>query len=112
VFLVLWAICSLIGNIGIFAIVALDMNGSFLPMIPAIFVGFGVGGCWVAVAQILIDDAGYKHYGKIWGVTILCNYIGIFVFSLLLYLLGITWVTSLGAVVVGIVGVVCAYLGL
>lgn len=49
VFLLAWAGCSLIGNIGIFTIVGLDLDGGFFLLIPAFFQGFGVGGFWVTV---------------------------------------------------------------
>lgn len=49
-FLLAYSICSLIGNIGIFVIVGLDIDGGFFLLVPAFFQGLGVGGFWVAVA--------------------------------------------------------------
>ena len=86
VFLIIYACCSLIGNIGVFVVIALDFDGGFWLLIPAANVGLAVGGYWVAVGQILIDDAGDKHYGMVWGMSLLFNFLGMFFFDLLLLL--------------------------
>jgi len=63
------------------------------------------------VAQILIDDAGDEGFGKNWGLTILFAYIGMFVFDWLIFMVGLGMLVSVLFVVMGIVAVVCTYVG-
>ena len=108
VFLIIYAACSLIGNIGVFVVIALDFDGGFWLLIPACNVGLAVGGYWVAVGQILIDDAGDKHYGMVWGMSLLFNFLGMFFFDLLIFLIELGVVAALLFVLLGIVAVLCA----
>lgn len=110
-FALVWAICSLIGNICIFAIIGLDIDSGALIVILSFFQGLGIGGFWVVVAQILIDDAGDEGFGKNWGLSILFAYIGMFTFDWLIFMIGLTTPVSIIFVVMGIVAVVCTVVG-
>jgi hypothetical protein len=111
IFALVWACCSLVGNICIFFIVGLDIDSSALIVIAAFWQGFGIGGMWVVVPQILIDDAGDEDFGKIYGLSILFAYLGMFVFDWLIFMLGLKMLVSILFVVMGIVACVCTFLG-
>lgn len=111
IFAICWAACSLIGNICIFFIVGLDIDSAALIVIAAFWQGFGIGGMWVVIPQILIDDAGDDDFGKIYGLSILFAYIGMFVFDWLIFMLGLAMVVSIIFIVMGIVACVCTFLG-
>lgn len=102
--------CALIGNLALFGIIVLDIDGMFITLVPALLIGVGVGGFWVLVAEILIDDAGLDEYGQIWGLSILFNFIGIFLFDLVIYFIDIGVGAGLMFVLLGIVGLVCTIL--
>lgn len=106
-FLLIFSILALIGNIGVFCIVGLDVDGGFMVILAAAFIGLGVGGFWVLVAQIIIDDGGLDHYGMNWGLSILANYIGIFGFDLLVYTIDLKFGAALGFVIMGVIAVAC-----
>lgn len=109
VFAFAYSIFSLIGNIGIFAIIGMDFDGGFWTLIPAVFVGLAQGGFWVVVAQILIDDGGLNNYGQIWGMAILFNFIGIFLFDQIIYMAGLTQLSASFFVILGLAATICTY---
>ena len=49
IFLIISAVCSLIGNIALFAILIIDIDGALILLIPAFLIGIGVGGFWCLV---------------------------------------------------------------
>lgn len=109
-FLVFGAICSIIGNIVLFMILGLDIDGGFFVLTAAFFLGLGVGLTWVSQAQILIDDAGETNYGSIWGGAILFGYIGVFLFDLLAYNVGLGLFMSFMYMLMGVLAFVFAFL--
>ncbi len=106
-----WAGCSLIGNLIVFAIIIVDIDSGILVVLLSFFQGLGIGGMWVVVPQILIDDAGDEGFGKNWGLSILFAYIGMFLFDLLIYWQELAVLTSILFVVMGIVALVCTFIG-
>ena len=111
IFALIWAACSLVGNLCVFAIIGLDIDSGALIIILSFFQGLGIGGIWVVVPQVLIDDAGDEHFGLNWGLSILFAYIGMFTFDWLIFMLGLEFLVSLLFVIMGIVAVVCTFLG-
>ena len=77
-----------IGTCGIFAILSLDLNGSFWFMIPPIFVGLGCGGIWAVIPCLILGDGGYKNLGTNVGIAILFAGLGICLFGFVLELIG------------------------
>ena len=94
-FMMIYAITNIIGCLFIFIIIVVDLDGAFFTVIPAVVMGLAVGGFWVTVPQVLIDDAGDKNYGMIWGFAILFNFIGIFGFDTLIYFIDLQFLASL-----------------
>lgn len=45
------------------------------------FVGAGVGGWWVIVPQLVLDDAGPRNFESLWGITLSVNAVGMFAFD-------------------------------
>lgn len=87
-FNIVYAILVFIGSCGVFAILSLDLNGSFWFMIPPIFMGFGCGGIWAVIPCIILGDGGYKNLGTNVGIAILFAGLGICIFGFILELSG------------------------
>ena len=85
---IVWATLVFIGTCGIFAILSLDLNGSFWFMIPPIFIGLGCGGLWSVIPCIILGDGGYKNLGTNVGIAILFAGLGICIFGFVLELIG------------------------
>jgi len=85
---IVWASLVFIGSIGVFAILSLDLNGSFWFMIPPIFMGLGCGGIWSVVPCVILGDGGYKNLGTNVGLAILFAGLGICIFGFILELTG------------------------
>ncbi len=109
IWLIIFAGCNLFGDLFITFVMIFDADGPLWLVIPSFFIGLGVGGFWVLIAQILIDDAGRPSFGMNWGPTILSAYVGIFIFTILIYLLELGVVVTLLFVVFGIAAVVLSY---
>lgn len=72
------------GMVG-FGLVFLATNGDFWFYLSAFFVGAAVGGWWVIVPQIIVDDAGPKSFEFLWGLTLTVNCAGLFWFERFFY---------------------------
>ena len=108
--LLIFAICAMIGNFGVCAILAIDIDGGFITFIPAVFIGLGVGGYWVTIAQIIVEDIGLENYGSCWGMAITFNIIAIIFFDTLVDLFGFSIVIGILYAVFGILALVFAFL--
>lgn len=97
-----FSVINAIGMFVIFIIVAFGIMGNVLLLIPTLFVGIGAGGFWVLSAQILINDAGPKEYGKIWGLLVMFNFVGIFMFNLPIDMVGVGTMVTLMWFIMGV----------
>ena len=82
IFVVVYSVVGLAGHITTYIAYAYDIDGGLLLVVPACLVGTSVGGLWVIVPQILLDEAGIKPFPMLWGLTILANCIGIILFGI------------------------------
>jgi len=53
-----------------------DAYGEFWFYLSSFFVGAGVGGWWVIVPQLILDDAGPRSFESLWGMTLTVNAAG------------------------------------
>jgi hypothetical protein len=68
-----------------FILVFLSASYPNLYYMSAFFVGAGVGGWYVIVPQIVLDDAGPKSFEALWGSTLTFNVLGMFCFERFFY---------------------------
>jgi hypothetical protein len=80
-FAVIAAFSSCVG----FALVFLSESNPSFFYLSAFFVGAGVGGWYVMVPQIILDDAGPKSFEAIWGASLTFNVLGMFAFERFFY---------------------------
>ena len=91
-FMLFYAILAFLGAIFLFLVIVAQVDGGFFAIAPAALWGLALGGYWVSVPQVLIDDAGPKHYGLVYGYALLFMLFGIFGLELLIYF--IEWGTG------------------
>jgi hypothetical protein len=75
------AFSSMVG----FALVFLSASNPSFFYLSAFFVGAGVGGWYVIVPQIVLDDAGPKSFEALWGSALTFNVFGMFTFERFFY---------------------------
>jgi hypothetical protein len=80
-FATLAAFSSCIG----FSLVFLAVNYPSFFYFSSFFVGAGVGGWYVVVPQLVLDDAGPKSFSSIWGAMLTFNAFGMFCFERFFY---------------------------
>ena len=108
--LLIFSICAMLGDFGVCAILAADIDGGFVTFIPAVFIGLGVGGYWVIIAQIIVEEIGLDNYGSCWGMAITFNIIAIVLFDTLVDLFGFGLVIGILYAIFGILAVVFCFL--
>ena len=75
------ALAAFAATVG-FALVFLAASyGSFWFWLSSFFVGAAVGGWWVIVPQIILDDHGPRNFETLWGFTLTFNFLGMFAFE-------------------------------
>lgn len=72
------------GAVG-FGFVFLGESSDFWFYLSAFLIGAAVGGWWVIVPQIIVDDAGPKSFEFLWGLTLTVNCAGLFCFERFFY---------------------------
>jgi hypothetical protein len=80
------AIAAFTGMVG-FAFVFLGDRADIWFYIAGFLIGGAVGGWWVIVPQIILDDAGPKSYETLWGFALTMNVLGMFAFDRLFVLI-------------------------
>lgn len=75
------AFCGLAG----FCLAFLAEGSDFWFYLSAFFIGVALGGWWVIVPQIIVDDAGPRSFESLWGLTLTVNVAGLFVFERFFY---------------------------
>lgn len=68
-----------------FCIAFLAESSDFWFYLSAFLIGVGLGGWWVLVPQIVVDDAGPRSFESLWGLTLTVNVAGMFVFERFFY---------------------------
>lgn len=74
------AAAAFTGMVG-FGMVFLGDRADIWFYIAGFLIGGAVGGWWVIVPQIILDDAGPKSYETLWGFTLTMNVLGMFAFD-------------------------------
>lgn len=91
-FMLLYAITAFLGTVFIFVIIVFEMDGGFYAIAPAVLMGLSLGGYYVSVPQVLVVDAGPKHFGLVYGYALLFRLFGILFLEILIYFIGMeTW---------------------
>jgi hypothetical protein len=68
-----------------FALTFLSVSYPSFFYFSAFFVGAGVGGWYVIVPQLVLDDAGPRSFEAVWGATLTFNVLGMFAFERFFY---------------------------
>lgn len=75
------ALAAFGGMVGFGLVFLAEPWGPFFFYLSSFFVGASVGGWWVIVPQIILDDAGPKSFETLWGLTLTVNVAGFFAFE-------------------------------